>query len=74
MVVWRADGIEIRVPPNLSSRVNVEHRWKTQYGGMKANDAKRLKELENENSQLKKIVADLTLDVDMLREVAKGNF
>jgi transposase-like protein len=50
------------------------HRWKTQYGGMKANDAKRLKELENENSRLKKIVADLTLDVDMLREVAKGNF
>ena len=50
------------------------HRWKTQYGGMKANDAKRLKELESENGRLKKIVADLTLDVDMLREVAKGNF
>jgi transposase-like protein len=50
------------------------HRWKAQYGGMKANDAKRLKELEHENGQLKKIVADLTLDVDMLREIAKGNF
>ena len=50
------------------------HRWKSQYGGMKANDAKRLKELEQENGRLKKIVADLTLDVDMLREVAKGNF
>jgi transposase-like protein len=50
------------------------HRWKGQYGGMKANDAKRLKELESENRRLKNIVADLTLDVAMLKEVAKGNF
>ena len=41
---------------------------------MKANDAKRLKELENENRRLKNIVADLTLDNAMLKEVAKGNF
>ena len=50
------------------------HRWKGQYGGMKANEAKRLKELENENGRLKRIVADLTLDNAMLKEVAKGNF
>ncbi len=50
------------------------HRWKNQFGGMKANDAKRLKELETENGRLKRIVADLTLDVAMLKEVAKGNF
>lgn len=50
------------------------HRWKGQYGAMKANDAKRLKELETENRRLKNIVADLTLDVAMLKEVAKGNF
>ena len=50
------------------------HRWRNQYGGMKANDAKRLKELETENRRLKNIVADLTLDVAMLKEVAKGNF
>ncbi len=50
------------------------HRWKGQYGGMKANDAKRLKELENESGRLKRIVADLTLDNAMLKEVAKGNF
>ena len=50
------------------------HRLKGQYGGMKANDAKRLKELETENRRLKNIVADLTLDVAMLKEVAKGNF
>ena len=43
------------------------HRWKAQYGGMKANDAKRLKELETENGRLKRIVADLTLDNAMLR-------
>ena len=50
------------------------HRWKSQYGGMKVNDAKRLKELETENGRLKRIVADLTLDNAMLKEVAKGNF
>ena len=50
------------------------HRWKGQYGGMKANDAKRLMELETENGRLKRIVADLTLDNAMLKEVAKGNF
>ena len=50
------------------------HRWKAQYGGMKVNDAKRLKELETENGRLKRIVADLTLDNAMLIEVAKGNF
>ena len=50
------------------------HRWKAQYGGVKANDAKRLKELETENGRLKRIVADLTLDNAMLKEVAKGNF
>ena len=50
------------------------HRWRNQYGGMKANDAKRLKELERENSQLKRIVADLTLDNSALKEVARGNW
>lgn len=48
------------------------HRWKSQYGGMKVDDAKRLKELEGENGRLKKIVADLFLDNDMLREIARG--
>lgn len=50
------------------------HRWLAQYGGMKANDAKRLKELEGENARLKKLVANQALDIDMLREVAKGEF
>ncbi|MFQ5463992.1 MAG: IS3 family transposase [Phycisphaerae bacterium] len=48
------------------------HRWRNQYGGMKANDAKRLKELEIENRRLKKAVADLTLDKQILEEASKG--
>src|ERR1700757_4705376 len=50
------------------------HRWLAQYGGMKANDAKRLKELEAENARLKKLVANQALDIDMLREISAGNF
>lgn len=50
------------------------HRWRNAYGGMKANDAKRLKELEIENRKLKKIVADQALDNLMLKELAEGNF
>jgi putative transposase len=50
------------------------HRWRQQYGGMKADDAKRLKELEKENQRLKRIVADKELEIDALREIARGNF
>lgn len=50
------------------------HRWRNQYGGMKADDAKRLKELEKENRQLKAIVADQALENRALREVARGNW
>ncbi len=49
------------------------HRWRNQYGGMKANDAKRLKELETENGRLKKLVADQALDNQILKEVVAGN-
>ena len=50
------------------------HRWLSQYGGMKANDAKRLKELESENARLKKLLAEAELDKAMLKELAAGNF
>ena len=50
------------------------HRWRAQYGGMKADDAKRLRELERENGQLKKLLAEAELDKAMLKEIAKGNF
>jgi putative transposase len=50
------------------------HRWRTQFGGMKADDVRRLKELEAENRKLKAIVADQVLEVAALREIAKGKF
>ena len=50
------------------------HRWRLRYGGMKADDAKRLKELEAENARLKRLVAELALDKQMLQEVARKNF
>jgi len=50
------------------------HRWRNQYGGMKAEDVKRLKELEKENRELKQIVADKELDIRAYKEIAKGNF
>lgn len=50
------------------------HRWKKQYSGMSSQEAKRLKDLEKENARLKKLVADQALDIDILKEVNKGNF
>lgn len=49
-------------------------RWKKEYGGLRVDQAKRLKELEQENARLKKIVADITIDNSILKEVARGNF
>ena len=49
------------------------HRWRAQYGGMKAEEAVRLKKLEDENKRLKEVVAELTLDNRMLKYVAEGN-
>jgi putative transposase len=49
------------------------HRWRAQYGGMKAADVKRLKELESENATLKRIVADQLLNIEGLKELSKGN-
>lgn len=50
------------------------HRWRNQYGGMKSEEAKRLKQLEDENRRLKEIVADQQLDIKMLKFVAEGNW
>ena len=49
-------------------------RWKKEYGGMRVDQAKKLKELEIENQRLKKLVADLSIDNQILKEVSKGNF
>jgi putative transposase len=50
------------------------YRWRKDYGGMRVDQAKRLKELEKENARLKKLVAELSLDKDILKEAARGNF
>jgi putative transposase len=50
------------------------HRWKARYGGMNPQEAKRLKELEKENARLKRLLAEKELDIDMLKEVSRGNF
>ena len=50
------------------------HRWRNCYGGMTASEAKRLKELERENARLKKLLAEKELDIDILKEVSRGNF
>ena len=50
------------------------YRWRKEYGGMRVEQAKKLKDLEKENARLKKLVADLSLDNAILKEVAEGNF
>ena len=50
------------------------YRWRKEFGGVKLDQAKRLKELEKENSRLKRLVAELSLEKQVLREVAQGNF
>ena len=49
------------------------YRWRKEYGGMEVNQGRRLKHLEQENSRLKKLVADQALDIDILKEAARGN-
>jgi transposase-like protein len=50
------------------------YRWRKEYGGMRVEQAKRLQELEKENSRLKRLVADISLDNAILKEAARGNF
>ncbi len=50
------------------------YRWRKEYGGLRVDQAKRFRELERENARLKKLVADMALDNDILKEAASGNF
>ena len=50
------------------------YRWRKEYGGLKVDQAKRLKELEQENGKLKRLVAELSLDKQILQDIARGNF
>jgi len=73
--VMLSQGAPIAV---VSNRIGVSdhtyYRWRKEYGGMRVDQARRLKELEQENSRLKKLVADLSLDNAILRETSRGNF
>jgi transposase-like protein len=70
-----AGGAELdEVCRHLQIAESTWHRWLAQYGGMKASDAKRLKELEVENTRLKRLLAEAELDKAMLKELAEGNF
>lgn len=64
--------------PEVSRRLGVTeqtyYRWRKEYGGLKTDQAKKLKELERENARLKKLLAEAHLDKAMLQEVASGNF
>ena len=53
---------------------NTYYRWRKEYGGLKVNQARRLKELERENARLKKLLAESLLDIEILKEVSSGNF
>lgn len=70
-----AQGVAVgSVCKKLGITANTYYRWRKEYGGLKVDQAKRLKDLERENSRLKRIVADKELDIAILREVAEGNF
>lgn len=69
------EGVDIAaVARHLEVTEATYDRWRNQYGGMKADDVKRLRVLERENAALKRIVADKEVEIDALKEVAKGNW
>ena len=70
-----AKGVKIpQVCRKLAVTEQTYYRWRKEYGGVRTDQAKRLKELEKENSRLKKLVAELSLDKQMLEEISRGNF
>ena len=73
--VLLAQGMKI---PEVAKSIGIHeityYRWRKEFGGLKVSQAKRLKELEKENSRLRKAVSDLSLDKVILQEAARGNF
>jgi transposase-like protein len=73
--VLHADGRPLaEIAKQLEISEQTYYRWRNQYGGMKGPEMKRLKELERENTTLKRLVADLSLDNRALKDIAEGNF
>jgi len=82
-IISRLREVEIRVAQGVSAVGAIRgigvteqtyYSWRKDYGGLKLDQAKRLKDLEKENTRLKRAVTDLTLDALILKEAAKGNF
>ena len=69
---------KVKTTPQAVKQIGVSeqtfYRWRKEYGGMRVDQAKQLKELEKENLRLKRLVADLSLDNQILKEVTEGNF
>jgi putative transposase len=73
--VLQSQGMTIgEISRKLGITEQTYYRWRKEYGGMRIDQAKRLKGLEKENVRLKKLVADLSLDNDILKEAVRGNF
>ncbi len=73
--VLQSQGMTIgEISRKLGIREQTYYRWRKEYGGMRVDQAKRLRELEKENVRLKKLVAELSLDKDILKEALRGNF
>ena len=73
--VKQSQGISIReICKQLSITDQTYYRWRKEFGGLKVDQAKRLKDLERENGRLKKVVAEQVLDLAILKEAASGNF
>jgi putative transposase len=62
------------ISKKIGVSVHTYYRWRKEYGGLRIEQARKLKELEKENARLKKLVADLSLDNAILKEAAEGNF
>ena len=63
-----------KTAPEAGIHTQTDYRWRKEYGGLKLDQAKRLKELEKENTRVKRLVAELSLEKQVLRDVAQGNF
>lgn len=73
--VYLAEGMRVElVAKKLGVTVQTYYRWRKEYGGLKTDQVRKLKELEKENARLKKLVADLSLDKAMLQDINSGNF
>ena len=73
--VLQSSGLSIvEICRQLEIKEQTYYKWRKEYGGMRIDQAKRLKEVEQENSRLKKLVADLSLDNAILKETVRGNY